>query len=79
MSKPTSLNDIFEQSSFLHGVNAAYIEDLYSRFQQNPGAVPADWRAFFGGLKERKEDVLADARGPPGSGRTGRSPLTANW
>ncbi len=64
MSKPTSLNDVFEQSSFLHGVNAAYIEDLYSRFQENPGAVTADWRAFFGGLKERKEDVIAEARGP---------------
>ena len=64
MSKQPSLSDIFEQSSFLHGANAAYIEDLYSRFQENPGAVTADWRAFFGGLKERKEDVLADAKGP---------------
>jgi 2-oxoglutarate dehydrogenase E1 component len=64
MNKPPSLNDIFEQSSFLHGVNAAYIEDLYSRYQDNPGAVAADWRAFFGGLKERKEDVLAELRGP---------------
>jgi 2-oxoglutarate dehydrogenase E1 component len=64
MNKQPSLNEIFEQSSFLHGANAAYIEDLYSRFQENPGAVTADWRAFFGGLKERKEDVLADNRGP---------------
>jgi 2-oxoglutarate dehydrogenase E1 component len=64
MSKPTSLNDVFEQSSFLHGANAAYIEDLYSRFQQNPGAVTGDWRAFFTGLKERKEDVIAEAKGP---------------
>jgi 2-oxoglutarate dehydrogenase E1 component len=57
-------NQLFEQTSFLHGVNAAYIEDLYSRFQENPGAVTADWRAFFGGLKERKETVVADAQGP---------------
>ncbi len=64
MNKPTSLNDVFEQSSFLHGANAAYIEDLYSRFQENPGAVSADWRAFFVGLRERKEDVIAEARGP---------------
>jgi 2-oxoglutarate dehydrogenase E1 component len=64
MNKQPSLNDLFEQSSFLHGANAAYVEDLYSRFQENPGAVTADWRAFFGGLKERKEDVVADARGP---------------
>jgi 2-oxoglutarate dehydrogenase E1 component len=57
-------NAVFEQTSFLHGVNSAYIEDLYSRFQENPGAVPADWRSFFTGLKERKEIVLAEARGP---------------
>ncbi len=57
-------NELFEQTSFLHGVNAAYIEDLYSRFQQNPGAVTADWRAFFTGLKERRETVIADAQGP---------------
>ncbi len=63
MSKQTP-NDLFEQTSFLHGVNAAYIEDLYSRFQDNPGAVSADWRAFFAGLKERKETVVADAAGP---------------
>ncbi len=63
MSKQ-SPNDLFDQTSFLHGVNAAYIEDLYSRFQDNPGAVSADWRAFFSGLKERKETVVADAAGP---------------
>jgi 2-oxoglutarate dehydrogenase E1 component len=63
MSKQAQ-NELFEHTSFLHGVNAAYIEDLYSRFQENPGAVSADWRAFFGGLKERKETVIADARGP---------------
>jgi 2-oxoglutarate dehydrogenase E1 component len=57
-------NELFEQTSFLHGANAAYIEDLYSRFQQNPGSVTADWRAFFTGLKERKEAVIADAKGP---------------
>ncbi|MBX2806777.1 MAG: 2-oxoglutarate dehydrogenase E1 component, partial [Hyphomicrobiales bacterium] len=45
-------------------VNAAYIEDLYSRYQENAGSVTADWRAFFSGLKERKETVIEDARGP---------------
>ncbi len=63
MSKQAQ-NELFEQTSFLHGVNAAYIEDLYSRFQDNPGSVTSDWRAFFGGLKERKETVIADAQGP---------------
>ncbi len=58
------LNEAFARTSFLHGANAAYIEDLYERFQENPGSVAADWRAFFTDLKERKEAVLADAHGP---------------
>ncbi len=48
----------------MHGANAAYIEDLYERFQENPGSVTADWRAFFTDLKERKETVLAETHGP---------------
>ena len=51
-------------TSFLHGANAAYIEDLYERFQENPGSVTADWRAFFRDLKERKDAVLSEAHGP---------------
>ncbi|MDX2265103.1 MAG: 2-oxoglutarate dehydrogenase E1 component [Hyphomicrobiales bacterium] len=58
------LNELFTRTSFLHGANAAYVEDLYGKFQDNPGAVNADWRAFFTDLKERKEDVLAEVEGP---------------
>ena len=43
------LNDVFALSSFLHGANAAYVEDLYARYQDNPGAVDAEWRRFFAG------------------------------
>jgi 2-oxoglutarate dehydrogenase E1 component len=58
------LNEAFARTSFLHGANAGYIEDLYERFQENPGSVPADWRAFFTGLKERKEAVISETHGP---------------
>ena len=27
--------------------NSAYVEEMYARFQRDPGAVPADWAAFF--------------------------------
>jgi 2-oxoglutarate dehydrogenase E1 component len=57
-------NELFARTSFLHGANAAYIEDLYGRFQENPGTVNADWRAFFTDLKERKEQVTAEVGGP---------------
>ncbi|MGA8769076.1 MAG: 2-oxoglutarate dehydrogenase E1 component, partial [Rhodomicrobium sp.] len=59
-----NLNEAFLRTSFLDGANAAYIEDLYERFQENPGSVTADWRAFFTDLKDRKERVLAETAGP---------------
>ena len=30
--------------------NAAYIEDLYARFQADPESVPQDWAIFFAGF-----------------------------
>ena len=65
------LNEAFARTSFLHGANAAYIEDLYERFQENPGSVAADWRAFFTDLKERKEAVLSETHGPSWKPQTG--------
>ncbi len=59
-----NLNEAFLRTSFLDGANAAYIEDLYERFQENPGSVTADWRVFFTDLKERKDSVLAETSGP---------------
>ncbi len=65
------LNETFARTSFLDGANAAYIEDLYERFQENPGSVTADWRAFFTDLKERKDSVLAETHGPSWKPRDG--------
>jgi len=58
------LNDVFALSAFLHGTNAAYLEDLHARYQDNPGAVDANWRRFFAGLKDMRDTVLAEHRGP---------------
>jgi 2-oxoglutarate dehydrogenase E1 component len=58
------LNETFALSSFLHGTNAAYVEDLYARYQDNPGAVDAEWRRFFAGLKDQRDTVLGEQRGP---------------
>src|SRR5208283_581033 len=66
-----NLNEAFLRTSFLDGANAAYIEDLYERFQENPGSVTADWRAFFADLKDRKERVLAEASGPSWKPKSG--------
>ena len=56
-------NAIFANTSFLYGGNAAYIEDLYAKYEADPAAVDAEWRAFFQSLKDEKADVVKSARG----------------
>ncbi len=58
------LNDVFTSTSFLDGTNAAYLEQLHARYQQDPNAVGPDWQAFFASLKDDRDDVLMEARGP---------------
>ncbi len=50
-------------TSFLYGGNAAYIEELYASYQDNPSSVNEDWRAFFGALKDDAADVKKNAAG----------------
>jgi 2-oxoglutarate dehydrogenase E1 component len=52
-----------EQTSFLFGANAPFIEELYERYLGDPNAVDAEWRTFFEALGEQKSDVLAEVRG----------------
>jgi len=56
-------NDIFLKTSFLYGGNAAYLEDLEARYEQNPSSVDEGWRSFFAALKEEKGDALKNAKG----------------
>ena len=56
-------NAIFANTSFLYGGNAAYIEGLYAKYEADPAAVDAEWRAFFQSLKDEKADVVKGARG----------------
>ena len=56
-------NESLLQTSFLYGGNAAYIEDLYARFQSDPASVDAEWREFFGALGDDKASVEKSARG----------------
>ena len=51
-------NAAFAQSSFLDGTNAAYIEQMQSIYEQNPGGVPEEWRRFF--------EAMQDQHGPTG-------------
>ena len=46
----SQINEIFDKTSFLHGVNTAYIEEMFEKFQTDPNNVPTDWKEFFLGI-----------------------------
>ena len=57
------INEALAQTGFLYGGNAAYIEDLYARYEADPKSVDEQWQSFFGALKDDKEAVLQNAKG----------------
>jgi len=59
-----ALNEAFARTSFLHGINAAYIEEMQALYEQNPGAVSDEWRLFFQSLQEERGAAEAEAHGP---------------
>jgi len=50
--KRQALNEAFARTSFLHGTNAAYVEQMQAAYENNPGSVPDEWRLFFQSLHE---------------------------
>ena len=59
-----SPNDQFHASSFMQGANAAYLEQLYAQYAQNPDAVDEGWRRFFAELGDPANEAVAEAQGP---------------
>jgi 2-oxoglutarate dehydrogenase E1 component len=57
-------NEAFLESSFLHGTNAMYIEELYARYKDNADAVDDQWKTFFAALKDDRASVEREAAGP---------------
>jgi len=70
-------NAAFARTSFLYGGNAAYIEDLYARYERDPKALDAAWQSFFQSLKDDRTDVERNAEGPSWQ-RPDWPPLAAN-
>ncbi|MGB7205809.1 MAG: 2-oxoglutarate dehydrogenase E1 component [Anderseniella sp.] len=60
----TDTNDVFEQTSFLYGGNAQFIEQLQASYERDPNSVDVGWRAFFASLGDDPEDVSKKAVGP---------------
>jgi 2-oxoglutarate dehydrogenase E1 component len=48
-------NAAFARTSFLYGGNAAYLENLYERYEADPGTVDDEWRRFFASLGDGAE------------------------
>ncbi|KAB0677593.1 2-oxoglutarate dehydrogenase E1 component [Aureimonas leprariae] len=76
MARSTEANDIFNETSFLYGGNADYIEDLYAAYEKDESSVASDWAEFFRGLKDEKAIVLKNAEGA--SWAKGNWPIAAN-
>ena len=47
-------NKAFALSSFLHGANAAYIEQLQEQYERNPASVSDEWRRFFESVQDEQ-------------------------
>jgi 2-oxoglutarate dehydrogenase E1 component len=79
------INQVLTETSFLYGANAAFVEDLYARWAENPGSVEPSWAAFFATLSDQADQVKRAAQDPPGrrarrrpSAPTGCRPSTAS-
>ncbi|MCG6904453.1 MAG: 2-oxoglutarate dehydrogenase E1 component [Rhodobacter sp.] len=59
-----SANDQFHASSFMQGHNAEYLEQLYARYANDPGAVDAAWVSFFKQMGDDEVSVKREAAGP---------------
>jgi 2-oxoglutarate dehydrogenase E1 component len=57
-------NAAFALSSFLQGTNATYIDEIYARYEKDPGSVDIEWQEFFKSLKDTPADVRKNAEGP---------------
>jgi len=58
----SALNQIFDETSFLFGANAAFLEDLYAQYAEDPASVDASWRSVFEQLGDEAPAILAEAQ-----------------
>ncbi len=59
------LNQVFAETSFLYGSNAAFIEELHDRWAADPSSVSAEWRGFFDQLRDSAQTVKAASAAAP--------------
>ncbi len=60
----SKINNNYKKTSFLQGSNSDFIEEFYSDYLTNPDQLPSDWRLFFDGLQENRENISKNIEGP---------------
>ena len=63
-----------DNSSFLTGTNAGFIEDLYLRYQSDPSSVDVSWQQYFQTLGDDAETIVNDSKGAPWTPANGIAP-----
>ena len=57
-------NTIYKKTSFLAGNNSEFINEFYADYISDPNSLPESWRKFFDGLRDDKNLVYDNLRGP---------------
>ncbi|SEH88156.1 2-oxoglutarate dehydrogenase E1 component [Paracoccus alkenifer] len=82
-----SPNAAFHDSSFLQGANAAWVEQLYGQWANDPAAVDQVWDEYFRSLGDEPAAVTREAQGaswarrdwPPVPADDNTAALTGEW
>ncbi|TNE38609.1 MAG: 2-oxoglutarate dehydrogenase E1 component, partial [Alphaproteobacteria bacterium] len=76
-------NAVLEETSFLYGSNAVYLEELYEQYLRNPDSVDASWAEIFermrGGAEAPTQPSWARQDWPPQTNGELTSALDTNW
>ena len=57
-------NNIFEKTSFLGNNSSEFVENLYADYLNNPKKLPEQWRKFFEGLNDNKDEIFKNVNTP---------------
>src|SRR3989338_990275 len=53
----------FHQTTPFFGSNAAFVEELYERYLQDPSSVDASWQGFFADMGDSLQAVIRGQQG----------------
>lgn len=63
--RATAVRTYASQDNFVNTTNAAYIDEMYQAWQQDPSSVHASWNAYFKNMKDLKIPASQAFQAPP--------------